>query len=631
MAYSFDSTDNSIVISGFEKGIAPSPYLGISNLQNVNIDTVPGEASVAFSTQSMTQAPAYSAVLITSNGDGSYVNFADNDMPALETAQAFYVSTSSITGISAGTSVHWVNTVIHNIGVTSTMTITNSYGGSLQGIGTTGTAVLYTFNVARPKFTEITPDGYNYMIDANGQVWSDYVKTGTTNSMTFTGNYKSNSGNSPDTGANGNGMVYWRSTNPSLKIGDWDGYLFIFRDGFIDYSNIDGISNGIPYHHVGTWIYGWNPSNSTTGNSTAYLIGQSIGACPHNAIEGPDGRVYFCDQYNIEKIFQTSFATAFNPTAGSTYTYTTYNLLPIDNIATCISPLGTGMLIGSVKNQAYSWDTTSNVVSYPILLAEAYVSNIVTVNTNAYIFAGNTGRIYLTNGSQANEWIKIPDHISNTVAPFYQWGGADYARNCLLFSVNVTNNAGTLLSGYGGIWSVNLSSKALSLLNQLSYKTFLGYAPTITTQIPRYTVSQLPIEPVGIGYIAGWYDGASGYGVDKTITAPYSGTSYAIVETDLIPIGTYNIPRNNTYVEYKLSTPLVGGESITLNYRSVYGTTWGLIGTDNAIGNFSNTFNSPWANLNWLQIQALLTSTGTTPSYVRLQQIRIAGTSPSPQ
>jgi hypothetical protein len=56
MSYYFEQTEqgNSIVIDGFEKGIAPSPYLGIANIRNFNTSYYPGVAYTNYRRQAAT-------------------------------------------------------------------------------------------------------------------------------------------------------------------------------------------------------------------------------------------------------------------------------------------------------------------------------------------------------------------------------------------------------------------------------------------------------------------------------------------------------------------------------------------------------------------------------------------------
>ena len=129
-------------------------------------------------------------------------------------------------------------------------------------------------------------------------------------------------------------------------------------------------------------------------------------------------------------------------------TYTAQNMtaiLPTTDVAQCLSFVNEYLLIGGKFNIIYPWDLNpeDNTWSNPlILLPETNISNIVTVGNNAYIFAGNRGNIYITNGSQASLFKKLPDHLSGGVEPLYAWGGATYNKNRLYFGVNVTLTGG---------------------------------------------------------------------------------------------------------------------------------------------------------------------------------------------
>jgi hypothetical protein len=401
---------------------------------------------------------------------------------------------------------------------------------------------------------------------------------------------------------------------------------------------VDGFNNSSSYENVGTYVYGWNPYPATTENSS-YLAGSFKPGCPHNAIVGPDGRVYFCDYYNINKLDQANLGTVstppvtFVPTTAATFGYAVYPLLQINDIATCISPLGTNYLIGGILNKAYQWDSVSTL-STPILLAESYVFNIVTVNTNAYIFAGNTGRIYVTNGSQADVFAKIPDHMSNTISPYFEWGGATYTRNKLYFSVFASTNGGNVVNGYGGIWALTLgSTPAIYLSNGLSFGNYDGYASALMSIPPTYAPpGTTPTEPAGIGMLIGWYDGFQTYGIDTTISTPYtSGQCQSWVTSDMIPVGTLLDPTTPIQIEYKLAQPLVAGESVQIltgkyldmtyaSFVSQFTSTSALISDNSA-----NHGGMKDEQYQWMLVQAILTSTATNPSYNRIVQLRIMG------
>jgi hypothetical protein len=80
--------------------------------------------------------------------------------------------------------------------------------------------------------------------------------------------------------------------------------------------------------------------------------------------------------------------------------------------------LGNQILIGGKFNAIYVWDRLKFYYDYRIYLPETFVTKLLTINTTVYIFSGNRGRIYQTNGSQASLYKKIPDHLSDTVEPY---------------------------------------------------------------------------------------------------------------------------------------------------------------------------------------------------------------------
>ncbi len=328
---------------------------------------------------------------------------------------------------------------------------------------------------------------------------------------------------------------------------------------------------------------------------------------------------------------------AFNPSNTSTYTFNQVQLLPFNDAAQCIAFLGSTMLIGSSSNVIYPWDLTFQVfgtapnftfVGLPafwIFLPESNCIRLVTVGGNCYIFTGNQGRIYITNGSQAQFYKKVPDHLSGTISPYYTWGGACSSKNQLYFSVSVTNNAGTANNNYGGVWAIDLDSKyggqyavtsagPIRLSNQLSYGTYAGYA---TALIPNFTQ-----DPAGTGFFAGWYDGVSIYGIDQTVTTPYT-SSQAYIDFDMVPIGTIYKPVTPKTIEYKLSVPMVANESVTLYYRTKFSDAYTQIFASSGVGVFSDINPVNFNNAQWVQLRAVLNSTATNPSYCRLTEIRL--------
>lgn len=632
MAYRFDNYDNALVIDGWENGIAQDPYEGISNLQNINITSVPGEASVGFSTSSKIQTTAYSAITVTASGDAVNVTTPSSGVSKLEQYQAVYFTASGISGLSSGTAVYWVYGNVHS-GGTATLNFVKVYGGSSPVvIGTSGTATMYTFNPNTQtrgglvKNYMVRSLSNRWLLDSNGLVWSDLVLTNggtgvtSTNSWTYTGNLGNGvaiGSYTPDSTANGNGLVYM----PTVYNGgqNLDGWLFIWRNGAIDYMKIESQGALISTTSLG-WVYGWKPSDGTTGNSN-YLQNPSTKVNSHEAVITPDGRAVYCDAYKVGRFYQTAVGTTFDPTNTATYTYNTYPILPVDDTAQCLSYLGSSLLIGGKKNKVYPWDLVSTQYTNPlILLAENNVTSIVTVNMNAYIFCGNRGIIYITNGSQAQPFVKIPDHLSGTIQPTYSWGGTAYNQNKLYFGVvGDTNGTSTALSGYGGVWGVDLITKAIYVSNILSGGSDVSPTAILPMEVPGDTFN-------GYGYYASFVNSTqSTYGVDVTLSTPYTDGT-AIIETDLIPIGTFTRPRDLAQIEYKLTKPLVLGEIIQIYYRTDFSQSYTSIFQDiYASGRFSNTHPINFRNAQWIQFKIALTSVSSSPSFTRLKEIRVLG------
>ncbi len=645
MSYHFDIYDSSLVIDGWEQGIAPDPYEGTANLQNVNITSIPGEASVGFSTTASMLAPTYSNVVVGATGDAATVTLQNNLVPNLEVGQGLYFSASNITGLTAGTTVYWVSTVDHTAGGGSLCKIgfTSTYnGGNVLTIGNGGTAAFYVYSLdltayamasggVRGKKYMVASDNdkYHWLLDSNGLVWSDIVKTsgGTgltaTNSWTYTGN-QGNAGYTPDLSANGNGMVYWRTSSGTSYPGKLDGWIFVWRNGAIDYLQVEAQSVAIAASSL-TWVYGWDPSAAATGHANYLQYSNNVS---HEAIVVPDGAVCYCDGYQIGRFYQSNIANAFVPTTSSTYTFNNFSILQANDIAQSLSFIGTLVLIGGSQNVIYPWNefTNDQKASTPyILLPETNVTSIVTVGMKAYIFCGNRGRIYVTNGSQADLWKKIPDHISGVVQPTFTWTTATYTLNTLYFGFFATENGNsTNLVSYKGIWAADVTTGAI--YNSNSFNSSFNY------NVGLYAAALLPIKIngntsfSGYGVYAAWGGGTTLIAGIETPSSTLYEDGSSIIETEIVPLGTYNIPRNPTYMEYKLVKPLLSGDKIQVQYRSDFSQNYSTIFTDSTAGNFSNTFPTTFDNSQWAQFKILLTA-GTTTSYVRLKEIRVAGMS----
>jgi hypothetical protein len=646
MAYQIDYATGDLVISGFGNGIGGDPYSGLTDEKNVNIISVPNEASVNFKTSNI----ASGAISGTVNSVSSNVLTATITGTMENYIAIYFTSLGSYSGISLHTP-YWVGNLSG-----STFKIYSDYEqSSVVSVTGSGSAAFVAYQMGIPPpyvtgaaggpikyFAEplntTTSTYFTFGVDGSGLVWGNFKVTGTNSFWTYTGNYISDgTGGSGDQGvsnASGNGLAYWTVNNGALGTSlKTDAYLFVIRNSQLDFFVVLSASgNGT----VGTWHYGWNPSNGMIGgvNSPVLATGAAINNS-HATLIGYDNRFYFCDSDNIQKIYQTATGTIFNPFSGDTTTHTflTFPLLPISDIAQCLAPSGTNILIGGQGYNAYNWNTTASLVSNYIPLAEPFISSIITVNVNSYIFTGNRGRIYITNGSQANLFAKIPDHLSGTVEPRFIWGGTAASRDQLYFSFQTFTNSGNPVTMMGGLWAIDLNTNAIRLTNQLSYGTYAGYASALIGQIFNPVQS---VAPTGTSLFAGWYDGVSSYGVDIPSTSLYTGGQSTVV-SELIPIGTLLRKQTALQLEYKLSVPLQTGESVQVligsSLADYLNSTMTSVFTTNGDGtgtilsdNSSNHSGITVQSQQWLIVQAILTGgSSSTPSFNRLVQLRVIG------
>lgn len=628
MAYHIDFNGD-LVIDSFQNGIGSDPYTGLTDLRNINITSISGEASVAFQTAPVFNTPRGLSTTIVATG-AQFAFSMSPTLPTLELNQAVQVTVTVGSGFSSG--IYYI--VLNN----GTQIELGSGYGANTGIESSGsfTATVTTIDLALGPRSSLTPPisfNKNYMVessyqvsgsgaghgpfhwllDSNGLVWSDVLLTGTTSSWTYIGN--------PTGGdTKGNGLIFLPTTRASTTA--MDGWIFVWRNAQIDYLKVQ--SNGV---NLAASSLSWEPDWQTL---TGTPSGNDI---PHEAIVAPNNTVVFCDGYQMGIFGQESLVVTFDPTNSATYFYNEFDsVVPVNDVALSLAYLNNQILIGAVLNRIYQWDAISFVNSPAaiIFLPENNTTSIVAVGQNAYIFTGNRGRIYQTNGSQASLWAKVPDHISGTVQPTLVWGGTCYNLNQLYFSLyNPAIDALGTINEYGAVWAIDINSQAMYVSNELSHGTYNGFASFIFPTTTQETFS-------GYGFYAGWFNaGNSISGVDITVNAPYqSGQSYIV--SDLIPVGTLLRKMTPYQFEIKTSMPLLTGESITLSvgYSLADYTTGNmtfigtLVGGSNTSGSnviVSGNFPTTVENQQWLIIKAVLTGISSNPSYNRLFQIRIIG------
>lgn len=591
MAYRTEKTPSGvdIVIDNFEAGIADSPEEGIADMRNMNIISVPKESAVGFATSAMNVPPTVTAVSVT--GD------AGTDILTVSSTTGWYNGMAVVfnsltggTGLSTGV-VYYVFSLSGNTFKVGTYLTSSSIVNFTTNV-TAGTLSSYTLNFAsatvngfptNPVKYTVDPTLGTFFIDSSNKVW--YINTSTAgsnladNSIIYLGNILT------PTGQGGGISILGR-------------YLMVFSGTQIDYALMASFFSTAP----GTvWQYNWIGGSP---DSTAF----------RDCISATDDAIYFTNGSAVGSILHNPGSSAFNPGTPATYTFNSTALaLPQTETATCLGQLGTFLLVGGVKNFVYPWNRTATSYNYPIILAESRTSQIITTNSNAYLFTGNRGRIYVTNGSNVELYKKIPDSLSGTVDPYYTWTSAQYWKNQLYCGFTTQSNAAISIETTGGVWAIDTQTEALRLTNRLSYGAYTGSTVFIS---PNVTAA-----PAGGGFFVAWSNNGT-YGVDRTSSSPYTNFE-AYLDSDLIPVGTFLDVATFEQVEFKLSRPLVTGESVRLSWRGNLTDSFTPIGTTSTAGLLSEYYPVNFQKTQWLQIRGETSSTASSPSYVTLREIRL--------
>jgi len=595
MAYRIEGRD--IVIDGWEKGIAESPYAGIADMRNINISGVPGEASVNFKMVNNQESYAYPTTgTLTLNATTDV--FTSSNAMAQYNGRAITVSDAGagLGGLSASTTYY-----LRDITSQSSGKLALSFGGAAVDL-TGNVTVNYTavpmgvpmYGCVELRNTGASIDAKYYFIDSNGRAW------GTLSSYTSPWIFL---GNTTLTNASGNGIVAWK------------GNLFVFRGNKIDVWNTVTADTS-------TWTYGWQTlltSATWSGSHMAYLAKN-------------DDTVYYCDGSFIGSIRQID-GQSFDVTNGNTYKWNSTALaLPTSDTANCIGEAGKNLLVGGVQNYVYPWDRISPTFNLPIILPEYNTTRIVVANNIAYVFAGSRGRIYRTNGTNIENYYSLPDFLSETNKPYFFWKDAIYHRNKIFFSFSLAENDGSAIATIGGVWSLSVETGAFVCENKLSYDTYAGFAGVLLPIFSGFT-GTTPGALAGEGYYAIWSDGASPtthYGVDAPSNdANSNATLYsnyeAYIDTDLIPVGQYLTKRTFENVEYKLARPLTTVEGVKIQYRTDISGTFVDLGETTTAGAISELFTMNFENVQWIQFRILLKAASTiaATSFVRLREVRL--------
>lgn len=599
MAYRYEKNyagGQDIVIDGWEKGTAQSPYSGISDIRGVNVSDTPGAVYASPATQNnlLVGGVAYLGVSYTFTADAS---------------------TDQITLGSGGTAVNWDYTVVQ---------FTNSGGGLPGGLSTSTNYYLRyissgVYKVATSLANAITGTYVNITSAGTGTHTATSTNIGTINATTKddrSGNtYAIDSNNRVwvnNTSGSGGGSYKWMlligntlTNGAGNGIAVWQNYLFVFRGQSID---VFGALNDFS---TATWSNAWQSMNSGSGytglHKTFVASNNTLYWTDFTGTVGAGRNPGYIGSLNLTS------ATAFAPGTGSTYTFNNQALdLPDNEEPVALNELNGSLIVGvntagtnssGAVSKLYSWDTVSPSFNLPQIVPEAPIYEIVNANNIIYVFCGWRGRVYKTNLSTIALAFKIPDQLYIPSS-----SSMGYEGQPLSGVVSQSGSGGTYLIKFGKqarvsrkkiLFVVNIyGSTALYSYDsetgvlQIDAKPFNGYGGSTTDSPELYGVevlnAQVSSSTIGteIIFFGLYYNtGTTTYTIDlyNPITQHDDtkyGTYNGSIVTDLIVIGSSNNQKTFEQLEYILDRNMVSGSGLKFYYRTVIGGSWTLLSTE---------------------------------------------------
>lgn len=672
MAYRIEKEQKgveAIVVDGFEKGIADSPYQGIANIRNLDIKYYAGVSYVNYKRKSCTISGATLGIPAYATQSPTGLIYISDQSGNIFKQSAVNSSTFSVLSgnpLAAGSDgLQWWDNYLLAFA---------SNGISICGDGTGDAG--------------ITSSNWNTSAGANG-VWPINNTTLTLTASITAGDTAATISSYVD--GQGNTRAFWNGPTGTYQL------------------NLGGNSGQTV---VGTFTQGesdftFAPAAFFNAAAAAHLAivgfqNAGLGFSHQSIVAANDGDVYFCNGSSIGTIIENDGWIFSKVNFGSFQIQASALGLPTSDSSVWITELRS-LLIIMGQLRIYPWDFTSPHWDNPVPMNEPITSGINILN-NIYIFAGNKGNIYLSNGTSASPFKKMPDYISGVIDPAWYIGGIMQHRQRLFFEALAVNSqsgavvlAGIfslgLVSGNGitsetsgslvmesqhsfginlvsqgsfsftGTVSVGATSATLStnwtlatgqyqvifsdgetrnvtLTNSATSATWSdGLTSNVTSSITvnSYALQNGLLIDNTIGnqnfdsYYSGWSSLGSS-GIDFNDTTLWSGNE-AFIETDLIPIGTATMPKTFASAEFKLDQPLQSGDTISIFARQSLSDSYVQIGSTTTSatvtpqGNTISNFLQPISFQDWQWVQFKITMscnpTATSSSFVRLREIRI--------
>jgi len=580
-----------LVISGFEGGIADSPFNGIANISNLNISYIDGVAYVNYQKQACTfsggtlQRPIYKTV-----SDQGLIYIADFDGS----------STSQVWKQSA------VNSSTFNLLTGATYT-TQIYGMQFWQ------NYLIVF---RSNYVEICGDGGGDS-GITSSNWNTSPYSSTTGSWPIKVSVTVTSTTSPLAGSTTITIQSYNDGSGTPTV--WNGATGTYLADFV---GTYGTQTVVASLIQGSATVNFSPALLTNMSGTTFTVRMYDGT-PVSPITNKtsltsinDGNLYFCNGHYVGAWLVPPFTTMVKKDF-KTFRYNAASLgLPKTDGAICLTEARNLLLIAGY-HKIYPWDRISPQWQNPIPLHEN-IYKMINILNNVYICAGYKGNIYISNGYNCELFKKIPDSITGVVDPKWVYGDIMENRNNLYFQASAVNSANQNNISTG-VYKLDISSKSLTLDSQYS----AGLTPAGLRTDYGLLINNNNIQSLD-------YDNYYSAIAATTNIVNFNNTtlwnnSESFIETDIIPIGTSVQPKTFGSAEFKLDQAMTSGDSITLYARQSLSDSYVQLGTTTTAVLSEFYPSVSFQNWQWIQCKIVFNTNGssTTSSKVRLREIRL--------
>lgn len=610
--------DNSISISGFDKGIGSSVLSDFSDMLGVNT-SVPSVLGVGYKFTRLIETKASKNFVIASAGN-DYFDLSPADTTLYRNIAVKLTTTGTLpTGLNT-TDVFYLWDVNNN-GTTFRFRDTLTGDGSTNYINLTDTGTgTHSFTVLVPEIIKSYTFDSNlnlYLLDDEQRVWFAQYDTNYQTFYLLEGNTSSGTGN---------GIIYYA------------GYVLVFGS-----SKIDALAEINTPTATLTWA---NDFASATSISSSAVYPKN-GACPFYSQY--DNAIYFGNGLSVSSpkgvyrigLLEENVGQTFSPTDTATFTCVAdaVEIPYASNLgyAQAINESGENIIIGTGANTIYYWDRKSILPVSVVNMPENNTNSIIVKGSSVYAFNGSNGKFYQITMADYGEVFEIPEHLFET---FYEkdnsytgdrvnieYTDAALLLDEILFAIEV--------NGKAYLMAYNTKTKTIYKKNISSYGETLTDSGTvgrinkiINLYNTLYNKNNVLISTSKRASSV-WYYAIEGYQYGSTAVHKVYDNDEAYIATGLISYGQDYAKQTTRELQVSFTRALTTGQGIKVYYRYDDNSAWTLLKTIDyttygAIKDIKET--APITDIKDLQLKIVIngynstSATGTSP---RLKLVRL--------